>query len=130
MIEEEGVKNNIVFAGFLDNESELPYYFRDADIVISVPSSDSSPRTVYEAMACGTPVIVSDLPWYHDKFTNNKDILAVPIRNTERLANAVIQILQKKIQLDLDSAYKKVFQTINMDTENQKLEELYKRLLK
>ncbi|MBA2264114.1 MAG: glycosyltransferase, partial [Chloroflexi bacterium] len=41
---------------------ELPDLFRLADVVVSVPDTDSLPLTVLEAMACGTPVVVSDLP--------------------------------------------------------------------
>jgi hypothetical protein len=30
--------------------------------LLSIPSSDSSPRSVWEAMACGCPVVLPDLP--------------------------------------------------------------------
>jgi glycosyltransferase involved in cell wall biosynthesis len=130
LIFDEGVQDSIAFAGFLDNETELPYFFKDADLVISVPSSDSSPRTVYEAMACGTPVIVSELPWHQDKFVHKTDILTVPVKDSESLAKAIIQLLNKDIQLNTDQAFEKVFLNINMDSENQKLEQLYNRLLK
>jgi glycosyltransferase involved in cell wall biosynthesis len=42
---------------------QLPAYFRAADVCISIPRSDSSPRSVWEAMACGCPCVLSDLPW-------------------------------------------------------------------
>lgn len=128
-IEQEGVQNDVIFAGFLDNELELPFYYRDSDVVISVPSSDSSPRTVYEAMACGSPVVVSELPWYHKKFVNKQDLLSVPIKNPEDLADAIIAILRKDITIDTKSASEKVYQKINATSENKKLEALYSSLL-
>ena len=42
--------------------AEIPDLYRAADLVLSVPSSDGLPVSVLEAMACGTPVIASDLP--------------------------------------------------------------------
>jgi glycosyltransferase involved in cell wall biosynthesis len=42
---------------------QIPDYYRAADVCVSIPSSDSSPRSVWEAMACGCPCVVSDLPW-------------------------------------------------------------------
>jgi glycosyltransferase involved in cell wall biosynthesis len=42
---------------------QLPAYFRAADVCLSIPRSDSSPRSVWEAMACGCPCVLSDLPW-------------------------------------------------------------------
>ena len=62
-IKKLGVEKNVIFLGKLDRLKELPYYYSDADVVISIPSRDSSPLSVYESMACKTPVILSKLPW-------------------------------------------------------------------
>jgi glycosyltransferase involved in cell wall biosynthesis len=129
LIKLEGVEENIVFTGFLDNETELPSYFSDADAVVSVPVTDSSPKSVYEAMACGAPVIISELPWYHGKFLKNKEVAVVPVGDVEKLAETVISILNKDTILDISAAYNKVFKDINQDSENQKLETLYQKLL-
>jgi len=107
----------------------MPYFYRDSDVVVSVPSSDSSPRSVYEAMACGIPVIISDLEWYRNKFTAEKEVAVVPVGNIELLANKIITIL-KNNYLDTEAAYQYVFENINMIKHSQKLENLYKELLK
>ena len=69
--------NNVIIAGQLNHNNQLPYYYTDSNIVISVPSSDSSPFSVYESMACKTPVIISELPWYHKKFQKDIDMVVV-----------------------------------------------------
>jgi glycosyltransferase involved in cell wall biosynthesis len=107
----------------------MPYYSIDADVVVSIPTSDSSPASVYEAMACKTPVIISDLPWFEGKFEKDRDLLVVPVRNVEKLANAIVKILNGRSSVDIDSAYKKVFKYINYETENRKLEKFYKKIL-
>jgi glycosyltransferase involved in cell wall biosynthesis/SAM-dependent methyltransferase len=56
---------------------ELVAYYRVADAFVSVPRSDSSPRSVWEAMACGVPCVLSDLPWVHELIEDERDALVV-----------------------------------------------------
>jgi len=42
--------------------SEMPDYYRLADVVVTVPESDAGPVTLVEALAVGKPVVASDLP--------------------------------------------------------------------
>ncbi len=67
-------------------------YYQAADVCVSIPSSDSSPRSVWEAMACGCPVIVSDLPWVHELIGAEQDALVVPI-DAEAVAGAISRVL-------------------------------------
>jgi glycosyltransferase involved in cell wall biosynthesis len=129
LIKELGIRKNLLVIGNLDQKTKLPFYYRDADVVISIPSSDSSPASVYESMACKTPVIVSDLPWYQGKFEKDRDMVVVPVRDVEKLANAIIQVLSGEKTVNVDSAYEKVLININYETENGKLEKLYEKIL-
>jgi glycosyltransferase involved in cell wall biosynthesis len=54
-------------------------YYRAADVCVSLASSDSAPRSVFEAMACGVPCVVSDLPWVHEQIGDRREALIVPI---------------------------------------------------
>ena len=54
-------------------------WYQAADVCVSVASSDSSPRSVWEAMASGTPCVVSDLPWVHELIEHEREALVVPI---------------------------------------------------
>lgn len=51
--------------------------FRAADITVSVAQSDSSPRSVWEAMAAGSATVLSDLPWVHELIADGRDALVV-----------------------------------------------------
>jgi glycosyltransferase involved in cell wall biosynthesis len=124
------LEENVIFCGMLDHTTEIKYFYKDAEVVVSIPSSDSSPFSVYEAMASKTPVIVSDLPWFEGKFIPGKHLLSVPVKSSSSLAEAIIQVLDNQVQLDIDSAYKIVYTNINMITENQKLELLFYEVLK
>jgi glycosyltransferase involved in cell wall biosynthesis/SAM-dependent methyltransferase len=56
---------------------ELIAYYRVADAFVSIPSTDSSPRSVWEAMACGVPCVLSDLPWVGELIEDGRDALVV-----------------------------------------------------
>jgi glycosyltransferase involved in cell wall biosynthesis len=54
-------------------------YYRAAAVCVSVASSDSSPRSVWEAMACGVPCVLSDIPWVHELISHEEHAVVVPI---------------------------------------------------
>lgn len=128
-IHENKLENNVILCGKLDHDKEIKYYYRDANITVSVPSSDSSPASVHESMACLTPVIVSDLPWVKGKFLPGRDLITVPVRDHNALASVIINVLAGAKTIDLKSAYNIVKDCINMQTENEKLEKFYRLLM-
>ncbi len=71
---------------------ELPYYYAISDVVVSVPSTDGMPVTIFEAMACQKPLIVGDLASYNEVIIHGQTGLRVPIRNSQVLARAIIKI--------------------------------------
>ncbi len=128
-IKTNNLLDNICYTGWLDHETEMPFYNRDANVVVSVPSSDSSPFSVYEAMATKTPVIVSDLPWLKEKFIPDIDLITVPVRDANALSCKIIEVLNNNSSIKLESAYNIVYEKINMLTQNKRLVDLYKSVL-
>lgn len=61
LFQEGGVLDRVHFAGHVD-QAELPDYYRAADLYISASHSDGTSISLLEAMACGRPVLVSDIP--------------------------------------------------------------------
>lgn len=62
--------------GRVDYEAMADWY-RAADVCVSIPRTDSSPRSVWEALACGCPTVVSDLPWVHESLREGETALVV-----------------------------------------------------
>jgi L-malate glycosyltransferase len=79
--------------GHVDYERMAAYY-RVADVCVSIASSDSAPRSVFEAMACGTPCVLSDLPWVHEQIGDEREALIVPIERGA-VAGAVDRLLDE-----------------------------------
>jgi glycosyltransferase involved in cell wall biosynthesis len=73
---------------------DMPKYYRAADVCISIASSDSAPRSVFEAMACGTPCVLSDLPWVHEQIRDGEQALVVPIE-AHAVAGATRRLLDE-----------------------------------
>jgi glycosyltransferase involved in cell wall biosynthesis len=67
-------------------------YYRAADVCVSIASSDSSPRSAWEAMASGCPIVLSDLPWVHELIEPNRHATVVPI-DASAVAAAVEDLL-------------------------------------
>ena len=72
---------------------QMAWYYQAASVCVSIPSSDSSPRSVWEAMACGCPVVVSDLPWVRELIVPDRDALVVPV-DTDAVAGAMLRVLR------------------------------------
>ena len=91
-VERLGLDEAVTMLGSVTNE-QMPDVYRAADVVVSIPSSDSSPRSVWEALACGRPVVVSDLPWARDELVPDRQALLVPL-DAEAIAAAIGRVLE------------------------------------
>lgn len=91
-IERLGLVDAVIVLGNVP-AAQLPDVYRAADAVVSIPSSDSSPRSVWEALACGRPVVVSDLPWAREELEPTECALLAPL-DVERVAEAILRLLE------------------------------------
>jgi L-malate glycosyltransferase len=89
-VERLGLGDAVSVLGNIPAE-RLPDVYRAADVVVSLASSDSSPRSVWEALACARPVVVSDLPWARDELADGRALL-VPL-DAVAVADAIDRIL-------------------------------------
>lgn len=74
---EEGVEDRVTFAG-RKNREMLKYYYCAADVFISTPWYEPFGITPLEAMACGTPVIGSDVGGIKYSVVDGKTGFLVP----------------------------------------------------
>ena len=94
-IKEYNLESNIIWLDLLSH-SEMAEHYNLSDLVISVPSSDSSPRSVYEAAFCKKPIITSDIKWTYEFFGNDSSLIRVPVRNQDSLTNLLIEFILDK----------------------------------
>ena len=90
-IKEYGIEGNVIWLGCL-SYIEMADHYNAADIIVSVPSSDSSPKSVYEAMFCQKPIVVSDLQWSYE-LLDDKCIARVSARDSKQLTATINKII-------------------------------------
>jgi len=83
------IMDNIRFLGSIPYQS-MPDYYNLANVTISVPSSDGFPQTIYEAFACGSFLIVGDLPQYKGVIRNQENAKTVHLGNVDDLVRAMV----------------------------------------
>jgi len=86
------IEDNVIWLGRL-NYHQMAQHYNAADIVVSLPSSDSSPKSVYEAMFCRKPVVVTDLDWSYELLSKKETILRVPVRDVGRTSHAISKLI-------------------------------------
>jgi glycosyltransferase involved in cell wall biosynthesis len=86
------VAGDIEFCGRLSGTS-LADFYRSLDVFMSASWSESGPMTVPEAMACGTPVVATDVGNVRVWSGSENGCVLVPVRNPEVLAGAVLDLL-------------------------------------
>jgi glycosyltransferase involved in cell wall biosynthesis len=94
-------RDRIHTVGYVPYERMADYY-QASDVCVSIPTSDSSPRSVWEALGCGCPCVLSDLPWAHELIADGRDALLVPI-DVRAVAHAIQRVLEEP-QLSADLA--------------------------
>jgi glycosyltransferase involved in cell wall biosynthesis len=87
-----GLADAVIMLGNVPTE-RMPDVYRAADVVVSIPSSDSSPRSVWEALACGRPVVVSDLPWAREELEPGRNAELAPLE-ADAIADAIERALE------------------------------------
>lgn len=101
------------YHGTLHNK-KLVEQFHKADILVlpSIGATESFGMVLVEAMACGVPVIGSDVGGIPTVITDGVDGLIVPSANSDALAKAIAELLDnpKKAATLTENAYQKVLQ--------------------
>jgi glycosyltransferase involved in cell wall biosynthesis len=94
LVAELGLEGTVYFGGYREDVWAL---MKAATLFVSPSRFEGHPNTVLEAMACGTPVIVSDIP-EHREFLDRSTAMLVPPNDAVRLAEALEQALAEPEQ--------------------------------
>lgn len=87
---ESGIAQRVVFTGYVSNIWTL---MKGADAVVSLSRFEGCPNVVIEAMACGCPLVLSDIPAHREVINGYGAAFVDPDNPTEagRTIKAVLQ---------------------------------------
>lgn len=124
------VKNNqnIKFAGKVNNVEE---YLGASDYLISASLAEGLPNTVLEAMACGLPCILSNIPPHeeiHEIDTNSS--LLFDIKDIDKLSNLINEIQTKDYKIMSDASKSIIYNNLSAEIMSENYQAVYSKLLK
>ena len=90
MVKELGLENAVLWAGYQTN-SALVKAYQDADLVVLPSRYEGFGLPVVEAMACGTPMVCSDIPVL--KEIGGEAAFYTPLGSIPGLAEGIMTVL-------------------------------------
>lgn len=93
-IDRLGVQNSVRWVGRIEPWEKVAELFQISDLAVSIPASDGTPGSVLEAMACGIPVIASDLPSLREWIQDGQNGLLVPVDDLPALVRSILLLLK------------------------------------
>lgn len=90
MICEEGLSGRVILPGYV---SQPWAWMRRADLFVSVSLFEGMPNTVMEAMACGCPIVVSDIP-QHREILDESEATFVHPGDPDSIASGIDRVLE------------------------------------
>lgn len=88
-----GLEGYIKIVGYVRNDL-LPGYLASSDISVSPSLTDGTPLSLLEAMACGLPLVMTDIASYHDWVVEGENGFLVQIGDAKAMANRLRQLIE------------------------------------
>lgn len=79
--------------------ADLPRYYRSSDLYVSASHSDGSSISLLEALACGLPALVSDIPGNREWVTPGQEGWWFQDGDVEGLCKGILQAVEVRAQL-------------------------------
>ncbi len=90
-----GIADKIHFIGNV-NHGELPRHYQNADIFISTSLNEGMPNAVLEAMACGLPVLSTNIPAVDGLVVDNVNGILLKGQDPLSAAAAILELAENK----------------------------------
>ena len=100
ILRQGGVWERVSAPGFI-SQKELPRYYRMADLYISPSHVDGSSVSLMEALACGLPALVSDIPANKEWISEGENGFLFPDGDANALAQKILQVLERRDTLEV-----------------------------
>ncbi len=127
-IEQWGIQENFRLAGFISDEG-LPFYYNAADFfVLPSKSGEGLPLVALEAMACGVPVIATNVGGISEVMKEDFGKL-VPPNSPDSLAEAILEFSHRELSARKKDLRVIIEQNYSWDKNVEQLVGIYEELI-
>lgn len=125
-----GIEDRVTFAG-RRNREELKYFYNAADLFVSTPWYEPFGITPLEAMACGTPVIGTNVGGIKYSVDHEVTGYLVPPDEPQALARRMLELLEnpRKHEILSRNALKRVTRLFTWETVSEQLADVYEEVV-
>ena len=99
ILEKGGVIDQVRFPGYIP-QKDLPRYYNEADVYISSSHVDGSSVSLMEAMGCGLPCLVSDIPANKEWVQEGENGWLFADGDASALAEKILHVIENRDTLD------------------------------
>lgn len=129
MVEDLGIENFVIFLGKQDQQM-LPYYYSAVEVVVMPSHYESFGMVALEAMACGTPVVASQVGGLAFLVRDGETGFVVPGNDVEMLAKRLIELIKdKELRNKLGNKSAEYAQLYAWENISEKMIEVYNQVL-
>jgi glycosyltransferase involved in cell wall biosynthesis/ubiquinone/menaquinone biosynthesis C-methylase UbiE len=94
----EPIKGQFITLGLIHDRQKLANFYAMCDVFAQPSRTDNMPLTEIEAILCGTPVVVSDIPGARVVIQETGFGKLAPARDPDALAETIGQVIQNREQ--------------------------------
>ena len=127
-LKDEFSKNtNILFRGKVSNVNE---YLHASDVYLATSKSEGLPNGVLEAMACGLPVLLSDIPQHMEVLEADPQCgHSYKLGNVEQLSALMDQMVDENLLEMGERSYTAVMENFTAEGMSKRYQNLYLKLM-
>ncbi|WP_165314155.1 glycosyltransferase family 4 protein [Vibrio ziniensis] len=107
LVEKLGLKNRVQFLGSI-SQVKLAQYYGASDVLVLASSREGWANVLLEAMACGTPVVATNI-WGTPEVVARKEAGVLVNRNSSDIARGIVEALNSKIVRSETRRYAELF---------------------
>jgi len=105
--------NDVIFMGMLEY-NKIPEIMNCADVFVLCSLFESGPLVIQEAIACGIPVVTTDVGRVREFIKNNK-VGKIVERNSEEIAREILNFISKADSAEIRNICRKVGENFSFE---------------